>query len=258
MIKIFTFIVTPFQQNCRVLFDTSSHELIIVDPGGDIESIISFLSDYTHDDINQNTNGSALLSVISVSDKVIKILLTHSHIDHGGGVADLVNILENKLSLRTNLLFNQDNDLYRNTIESLASMYGLPVSEFKNVPEASEYIEDNQIIAFGDYKIKALFTPGHAPGHISFYIENAEADEYIIHNGIISENNSFSAPILFAGDTLFDGSIGRTDLPGGNHEELINSINEKLLTLPDSTIVLPGHGPFTTIKKEKNSNPFLV
>ncbi|MEK9727794.1 MAG: MBL fold metallo-hydrolase, partial [Candidatus Margulisiibacteriota bacterium] len=100
------------------------------------------------------------------------------------------------------------------------------------------------LLNVGDFEFKVLSTPGHAIGHISFYLD--------------STNNEFNHPILIAGDALFQGSIGRTDLPGGNYQELINSIRTKLLTLPDNTVVCPGHGQNTTIKYERDTNPFLT
>ena len=99
---------------------------------------------------------------------------------------------------------------------------------------------------FADAKV--LFTPGHAPGHLALFFEKQE---------VVIDGRNYNAPFLIAGDTLFQGSIGRTDLPGGDHSILISSIKDKILSLPEDTIVLPGHGPATTVAQEKKSNPFL-
>ena len=99
------------------------------------------------------------------------------------------------------------------------------------------YIGDGEVLKVGDISLKSLYTPGHAPGHVAFYIEDED--------------------LVLAGDALFAGSVGRVDLPGGSMEVLMKSIQERLLTLPDETVVHPGHGPETTIGNEKVYNPFL-
>jgi hydroxyacylglutathione hydrolase len=243
MIKIITIPVTPFGQNARVLIDLETDEVIIVDPGGEVPKIMSIME------------SEGLLSSRYSHSKVI---LTHSHVDHGGGVEDYMTMIEEKLSQKPALLFHKDNDLYRETISNIASMYGLPESEFKNVPPSDAYLNDDEKITLGDYEIQALFTPGHAPGHLSFYFPHISAEEEIRNQGgSVVTRNSISGPLLIGGDALFSGSIGRTDLPGGNHDQLIASIRTKLLVLPDETIVLSGHGPNTSIEVEKRSNPFL-
>ncbi len=242
MIKIFTLVVTPFGQNCRVLLNTETEELMIVDPGGEVPRIVSFFGSKGFLDSRYHFK---------------KILLTHSHIDHGGGVADCLEFIQKELSQEVDLLFHKDNDLYRNTISTIASKYGLSESEYKNVPAATGYLDDEEVVQFGSYELRALFTPGHAPGHLAFFIANAEVVEEVLDNGFVTSRQTFEGPLLLAGDTLFDGSIGRTDLPGGDHQELLDSIANKLLVLPDETLVLSGHGSNTTIEKERNTNPFL-
>jgi hydroxyacylglutathione hydrolase len=242
MIKIFTVVVTPFAQNCRILLDTDTDEIITIDPGGDVPLIISFLRE---------------MKLLTGAMNYSKVLLTHSHIDHGGGVEDFLSSIANELSQEPELLFHRDNDLYRDTISTIAAHYGLSPSEFKNVPEADRYIADEETVTFGKYSLRALFTPGHAPGHLSFYIDHASISEQTSNGYPASEPFTFEGPVLIAGDTLFEGSIGRTDLPGGNHELLLESISEKLMILPDDTLVLSGHGGSTTIGRERNTNPFL-
>jgi glyoxylase-like metal-dependent hydrolase (beta-lactamase superfamily II) len=108
---------------------------------------------------------------------------------------------------------------------------------FGKVPTVDQYIGDDEVLDLGNLRLRSLYTPGHAPGHLSFYVEDGN--------------------LVFSGDALFAGSIGRTDLPGGSMEVLMRSISEKLLTLPDETRVLSGHGPETTIGQERMYNPFL-
>ena len=107
----------------------------------------------------------------------------------------------------------------------------------RNCPEPDEYIKGGETLSFASNKAEVRFTPGHAPGHVVFYF----ADQNL----------------LVAGDTVFQGSIGRTDLPGGDHETLLTSIREQILTLPDETKILSGHGPDTTVGQERLTNPFL-
>ena len=115
-----------------------------------------------------------------------------------------------------------------------AMMMGL---RFGKVPTVDRYVEDEEILEVGDLRLRSLYTPGHAPGHLAFYLE----DEGLV----------------LSGDALFAGSVGRVDLPGGSMEVLMRSIEERLLTLPDQTVVCSGHGPRTTIGNERASNPFL-
>jgi glyoxylase-like metal-dependent hydrolase (beta-lactamase superfamily II) len=115
-----------------------------------------------------------------------------------------------------------------------AKSYGL---NYDPSPQIELFLTENLLIPFGNSKLKVLFTPGHSPGSVSLY----------------SEDNQF----VIVGDALFYQSVGRTDLPGGNHQTLINSINTQLMTLPEKTIVMSGHGPITNIGHEKQFNPFL-
>jgi glyoxylase-like metal-dependent hydrolase (beta-lactamase superfamily II) len=115
-----------------------------------------------------------------------------------------------------------------------AAMFGL---EMEDPPEPQGYISDGEEVKFGSVTLKALLVPGHSPGSLAFYSMNHE--------------------VVFTGDALFAGSIGRSDLPGGDHNTLIDSIKNKLFTLPPSTVVYPGHGEETTIEREINHNPFF-
>jgi glyoxylase-like metal-dependent hydrolase (beta-lactamase superfamily II) len=156
------------------------------------------------------------------------IINTHTHIDHILGVTEVMN--------RYNIPFGvHEKDMpVLNAAVSSAMMFGLP---FNNTPKPTFFIGDNDAIQLGDDTIEVRFTPGHSPGSVVFY--------HAAGNWVIG------------GDVLFQGSIGRTDLPGGNFDTLINSIRTQLFTLPDETVVYPGHGPATDIGNEKENNPFL-
>jgi glyoxylase-like metal-dependent hydrolase (beta-lactamase superfamily II) len=117
-------------------------------------------------------------------------------------------------------------------------MYGLPLNEWHNCPEPTDTISGGETLAVGHSKAEVRFTPGHSPGSVSFYFPEER--------------------IVVSGDVLFAGSIGRSDLPGGNHSQLISSIKREILSLDDSTKVLSGHGEDTTVGQERRHNPFLA
>lgn len=159
---------------------------------------------------------------------VKSILVTHTHFDHVGGAAELV-----KLSHAPLLLHPLSKDIVGDA-HLHARYFGL---EIDPVPVPDSFIDEGQIIPVGNGQLEVIYTPGHAPEHICFYAR--------------SEN------IIFDGDVMFNGGIGRTDLPGGDYDQLINSIQKKLMVLPDDTIVYPGHGPVTKIGLERQINPYL-
>jgi hydroxyacylglutathione hydrolase len=152
---------------------------------------------------------------------VTHILLTHAHVDHVSGVAEAKRAL------------------YQNAVPH-GMMFGLTVEE---PPPVDVFYEGEGPIAFGDYGVRVVHTPGHCPGGVCL---------------AIAKNDDASAPHLFVGDTLFAGSIGRTDLPGGDYETLLKAITEKLFSFPDESIVYSGHGPETTIGRERKTNPFVL
>lgn len=237
---ITTFIVTPFQQNSRILFDPVSGESVIVDPGGDVEDIFGFFSEREKTQL-----------------RTPKIFLTHAHLDHAGGVERMKNLIKDLFGERPKFYANEIERQMRATLSVQAQMYGCSPAEYPNVSEPDYYLKDEDEFSFGNYQGRVLFTPGHSPGHLSLFFRETKAT--LISASYFSRINKeeIKAPILIAGDALFAGSIGRTDIPGGDHQRLIKSIKEKLYTLPDNTIVLSGHGENTTIGHEKISNPFV-
>ena len=157
-----------------------------------------------------------------------KLLNTHCHIDHVLGNAYAINTYD------IPLWFHKNEEPVLRAVTSYASNYGFPSYQDS---KANHYIKEGEDIKFGNIRLKAILVPGHAPGHLVFYHEESR--------------------ICIGGDTLFQGSIGRTDLPGGDHETLLTAIKEKLFILPEDVVVYPGHGPTTTIGYEKLNNPFV-
>ena len=165
---------------------------------------------------------------------VVHILLTHGHVDHVSGVAEAKRALGAPIHLHKDDLF-----LYQNAVRT-GMMFGLTVEE---PPPVDRYYEGDQPIEFGDFEVSVRQTPGHCPGGVCL---------------AVSKKGDASPPALFVGDTLFAGSIGRTDLPGGDYATLMRSITGVLFTYPDESIVYSGHGPETTIGRERGSNPFVL
>jgi glyoxylase-like metal-dependent hydrolase (beta-lactamase superfamily II) len=161
--------------------------------------------------------------------KLERLLLTHAHIDHILGCRFIFD--EYKLLPEV----HKDDLYFIDVMGKTADMYGVP---YDQCPKPEKFLEDKQVIELGELKFKCIFTPGHSPGSISFYFEKEK--------------------VLIAGDVLFYRSIGRTDLPRGDHSALIYSIETKLLTLGDDIKVYSGHGPSTSIGFEKMNNPFLM
>jgi len=156
------------------------------------------------------------------------ILLTHGHIDHIAAVGAV------KEKLQIPLYVGQpDQTLLVNPSDFVSTFYGKSVHS----PPADFLVTDEQLLTFGTIALRVLATPGHTPGGVCYLDERQGA--------------------LFCGDTLFYGSVGRTDLPGGSDDQLLESIRTKILTLPDEIVCLPGHGPETTVGAERNNNPFL-
>lgn len=201
--------VTPFQQNCAILWCEETMRAAIIDPGGDLARILGTLE----------TTGAS----------PEKILLTHGHIDHAGGAAEL----KERLGVPIEGPHRADEFLLTRLAETGAS-YG--IDDARNVAP-DRWLEEGDAVQVGQLAFDVLHCPGHSPGSVAFKLR----DE------------------LFAitGDVLFRGSVGRTDLPRGDHAALLRSIREKLLPLGDEVAFLCGHGPMSTIGEERLTNPFL-
>lgn len=175
--------------------------------------------------------GDLPLLIKAVKQKQViieKILLTHAHIDHAGGAAEAAEIFNVPI-----IGPHKDERTLIDMMELQSQMSGIPARAFT----PTQWLDDGDSLTVGNIIFHVLFCPGHTAGHIVFYAP---------------QNN-----IVFVGDVLFNGSIGRTDLPGGNTQTLLSSIRNKLFTLSDNTVVVSGHGPNTTIGHEKRTNPFL-
>lgn len=231
MLEIVTIPVTPFSQNARILWESTTKSAVVVDPGGEVD---------------------LLLEVLRKLEFVeLRVLLTHAHIDHAGGTAEFLSKAVAEFKLDVPLFAHSDSTL-RKTIQRQAKIYGLPSQEYQDAPDPDVVLGEGDTFAVGPAIATVSWVPGHAPDHITLFFN---LDEFALHEGSFHER--VAAPVLLAGDTLFAGSIGRTDLPGGSMPTLLKNIREKLLVLPEDTVVLCGHGPSTTIGEEKQFNPFL-
>ena len=218
-LRIINIQVTALRQNCRIIVDTMGKIGAIVDPGGDVETILE--------------------AVKKEGVNVKYVLLTHAHFDHAGGVGRLLKSL-NEMGHKPEFVAHKEEITMRAGVAMQAEMFCTANETFDNCPEPNKYIEDGETLMLGEnVKIKALFTPGHSPGHLSFLVSDSKPQ------------------CVITGDALFNGSIGRTDLPGSSHETLMTSIKNKLLVLPKEVLVMPGHGPDSNIGDEIEENPFL-
>ncbi|WP_415882171.1 MBL fold metallo-hydrolase [Neptuniibacter sp. QD34_54] len=201
--------VTPFQQNCSLIWCEKTMKAAVVDPGGDLDRILA--------------------AVEEEGVELEKILLTHAHIDHAGGTAELA--ASKKLPIEG----PHKGDLF--WIEGMAqqcNMFNFPPCE-TFTPD--RWLDDGDTVQVGESTLNVIHCPGHTPGHVVFHHVEDE--------------------IALVGDVLFSGSIGRTDFPQGNHQELIDSIKLKLFPLGQSVEFIPGHGPGSTFGREMQSNPYV-
>ena len=231
--------VTPFLQNTRVIFDIDSNCATLVDPGGEPNVIYD------------------VVQALGVTE--LEILLTHAHIDHAGGVAGFSRLWQEQTGNSPKLYGHSIEKEMRSTIAQQAIIFGLPASEYENAPEPDRYVDDGDEMPIAGRQGDVLFTPGHAPGHISVFLKSSSMrfGVWDRNQQAVGDWTEAEAPLLIAGDTVFAGSIGRTDLPGGDHQLLLQSIREKIMALPDDTVILPGHGPNTSVGVERSTNPFL-
>lgn len=201
--------VTAFQQNCSIVWNKETQKGVVVDPGGDVDQILD--------------------AVQQLGVTIERILLTHGHIDHVGGAADLAEAL--KVSV---IGPHEDDRMLIERVEDQARQFGL---ESVRAVEPDQWLKDGDTVQIADLSFDVLHCPGHAPGHVVFFNK--------------------ALKLLICGDVLFAGSIGRTDLPGGDHATLIKTIKEKVLPLGDDITFLPGHGQASTLGHERRHNPFL-
>lgn len=201
--------VTPFQQNCSLIWCEKTRRAAVVDPGGDLEKIRAAVAE---EDVT-----------------VEKILLTHAHIDHAGGTAEL----SKELGIPIEGPQKEDN-FWIVGLPQQAQMFGFPAPE---VFTPDRWLEDGQQVTVGNKTLEVLHCPGHTPGHVVFYHKESG--------------------LALVGDVLFHSSIGRTDFPKGDHATLIRSIREQLFPLGDEVAFIPGHGPMSTFGRERATNPFV-
>ena len=202
--------VTPFQQNCTLLWCDETREAAVVDPGGDLERIVAAAR--KHD------------------VRIVKILLTHGHIDHASAAGTLAAQLHVPIEGP-----HEDERSLIARLPDQARMYGFgPVEEF--TPD--RWLTDGDKVKFGKVSLDVLHCPGHTRGHVVYF--------------------DAASKLAIVGDVLFQGSIGRTDFRGGNHEDLINSIRTKLWPLGDDIAFISGHGPMSTFADERRDNPFVA
>lgn len=201
--------VTPFQQNCSILVDEASNRAAVVDPGGDVDSILE--------------------AVKQTGAELEKIFITHGHVDHCGGAGELRR--------RTGLPIEGPHEEDRFWIEQVAesgTRFGMGRLE-AFIPD--RWLNGGDTVQFGKVTLEVRHCPGHTPGHVVFFSEKDR--------------------LAIVGDVLFQGSIGRTDLPRGDHATLIRSITTQLWPLGDDVVFIPGHGPASTLGEERETNPFV-
>ncbi|MEK6705987.1 MAG: MBL fold metallo-hydrolase [Bdellovibrionota bacterium] len=217
--------VSPFQANCWIVACENTAEAVVIDPGDEVGHIFAELED--------------IEKSLSKKLHVKYILLTHAHVDHVGAAGEL----KRKIAATgvqagkqdeglAKIALNKDDELLYINIKRQADMFGLKCEDPLPI---DHYLKDNEELAVGDLRVTVLFTPGHSPGGVCFKINST----------------------VFTGDTLFCGSVGRTDILGGDTKAMFRSIRGRLLSLDDDTLVCPGHGPETTIGEERQQNPFL-
>jgi glyoxylase-like metal-dependent hydrolase (beta-lactamase superfamily II) len=207
--KVVVVPVTAFEQNCSVIWCSKTMKAGVVDPGGDVDQIIKTVEDN--------------------SVTVEKILITHGHVDHAGGAAELAERLDVPIEGP-----HKDDDFWIKQLPEQTVQFGFPEGK-SFVPE--RWLDDGDTVKVGNVSFNVIHCPGHTPGHVIFYQP---------------EGN-----IALVGDVLFQGSIGRTDFPRGNHQELLDSITQKLWPLGNDVTFFPGHGATSTFGDERKTNPFV-
>jgi hydroxyacylglutathione hydrolase len=217
MLLIETRAVAPFWKNGFVVTCGHTREAVLIDPGDEVSDLLTYVAD----------------QALSVRH----ILLTHAHVDHVTGVAAA------RRALGADVYLHRDDQFLYDRAVTQGAVFGLRVEA---PPPVNEYYAPGQVIAFGEYEVRPHHTPGHSPGGVCLQVGPRGT-------GLAGDDPDD----LFVGDTLFAGSIGRTDLPGGDYATLVGTIRSVLFAFGDAARVHPGHGPSTTIGHERQTNPFL-
>ena len=208
MLQYLTIPVTAFQQNCSLVWDDATKQAAIIDPGGDLDELLA----------QADSRGL----------KLEQIWLTHAHIDHAGGTAELAARLKPIIGPHPGDQFWIDG------LPQQGAMFGFPPSETFT---PTRWLHDGDTVELAGHVLHVRHCPGHTPGHVVFHSPGMKR--------------------AFVGDVLFAGSIGRTDFPGGNHQQLLDSIAQRLWPMGDDTVFIPGHGPESTFGRERRSNPYV-
>ena len=251
------------QCNCSIIGDPVTREALVVDPGDEVTRILDLIG----------RRGLTVKAIVS----------THAHIDHVGGLSKL-----HQYTGAPVLMHRDDLPLYQ-AMDMQAAFLGVAAPD---LTEIDQLLKEGDVLRWGSLEAQVIHTPGHTPGSVSLYLphqagkvapadvgaktggnergqsreaKDSESSSEAEESGESGEPDKLAepkhkvirVPQLFAGDTLFAGSIGRTDLWGGSLEEIMDSLRSKLMNLPDETIVHPGHGPVTSIGRERELNPFL-
>ncbi len=200
--------VTPFQQNCSVIWCSETNLAAVVDPGGEIPRIREFIK--------------------SNKLELDKILITHAHLDHAGGTAELARL--NGVPI---IGPHKDDQFWIDLLPEQCAQFGFDGDTF--TPD--QWLDHGDVVALGNLSFEVVHCPGHTPGHVVF----------------VERTANFAA----VGDVLFQGSIGRSDFPKGNQKDLVDSIRKRLFPLGDNIDFIPGHGPMSTFGQERKTNPFV-
>lgn len=210
MLKYEIIPVTHYRQNCSLVWCDETREAAVIDPGGDIQKILALVN---------------RLQLV-----LVKVLLTHGHLDHVGGAAELASIASVPI-----IGPHIDDQFWLSRIPQDCARMGFPPHESFT---PSHYLTDGERVELGKEEFRVMHCPGHTPGHVILYHQKSE--------------------MAWVGDVIFSGSIGRTDFPRGNYDDLIHSIRDKLFALGDQVTFVPGHGPLSTLGEERLHNPFVA
>lgn len=209
MLRYQTIPVTPFEQNCSIVWCDETMKAAIVDPGGNLPQLVA--------------------AVKALGLTLEQIWVTHAHIDHAGGVGELAEQLNLPI-----IGPHPGDQFWIDNLPTAAQNYGFaPAIAFK----PTRWLADEDTVSIGNCTLDVRHCPGHTPGHVVFHSPEAKR--------------------AFVGDVLFAGSIGRTDFPQGNHQDLLDSIRNRLWPMGNDTVFIPGHGPESTFGQERRTNPYV-